>query len=148
MIRRFTWFVLAVCFPAILSASDPYQGICVPFGGVKVVPRITERQEGKVLTLEHWFFNTASGPAYGSMGLVPSAGPLSLQEGTTPQTPGSLHIVTRNPDMDLMVTATPRGAMHRYAFFTPSGEPQKEGRILLDLSGTGDNPGSGESPGT
>jgi putative alpha-1,2-mannosidase len=147
MMRRFTWFALAVCFPAILSAGSPYQGICVPFGGVKVVPRITEHQEGKILTFEHRFFNAASGPAYGSMGLVPSAGPLSLQEGTVPQAPGSLHFVTRNPDMDLLVTATPRGAMHRYAFFTPSGEPQKEGRILLDLSGAGDNPGSGESPG-
>ncbi|HOG26047.1 MAG TPA: glycoside hydrolase family 92 protein [Bacteroidales bacterium] len=147
MIRRFSWFVLAVCFPAILSAGSLDQGICVPFGGVKVVPRISEHQAGKTLTIEHRFFNHGSGLAYGSMGLVPSAGPLSLQEGTAPQAPGSLHIITRNPDMDLMVTATPRGAMHRYAFFTPSGEPQKEGRILLDLSAAGHNPGSGESPG-
>ncbi|MDD5733497.1 MAG: glycoside hydrolase family 92 protein, partial [Bacteroidales bacterium] len=46
------------------------------------------------------------------------------------------------------VAATPRGAMHRYAFYTPSGEPQKEGRILLDLSGSGENPGTGVKPGT
>ncbi|MDD5733321.1 MAG: hypothetical protein PHT64_05950, partial [Bacteroidales bacterium] len=144
MIRRLTWFALALFYPAILSAGSPYGGICTPFGAVKVVPRVTEHQEGKMLVFEHRFYNAISGRAFGSMGLVPSTGPLSLQEGTASQAPGSLHFITRNPDMDLQVAATPRGAMHRYAFYTPSGEPQKEGRILLDLSGSGENPGTGE----
>ncbi|MDD4920228.1 MAG: glycoside hydrolase family 92 protein [Bacteroidales bacterium] len=135
MIRRFTWFVLVLCFPAIILAGSTYQGICVPFGAVTVFPRLEEQQAGKTLTFEHRFFNVSSGLEYGSLGFVPSAGPLSLQEGAASQTPGSLHFVSTNPDMDIQVTATPRGAMHRYAFFTKSGEPQKEGRIRLDLSG-------------
>ena len=143
MIKRLLFLCTAACLPGLLLAATFSRDVTVPFGSVKVVACSPASEPGVISSLEHRFYHSASGGEFGSVGIVPSAGPLHVTEGTFREDPGTFRVRTDDPVSEIQIASTSRGAVHRYAFFDGSGTPSGEGKILLDLTGGMDYPGEG-----
>ncbi len=140
MIRRLVFFIAASFLPWLLVAKDHTREVAVPFGSVSVSVGFPEHLPGTLSSIEHRFFNISSEREYGSLGIVPSTGPLPIEEGSILEQPGFFSAGTTEPVIHIQITATPRGAMHRYAFFREEGLPGREGKILVDLTGGKEDP--------
>ena len=87
MIKRLLFLCTAACLPGLLLAATFSRDVTVPFGSVKVVACSPASEPGVISSLEHRFYHSASGGEFGSVGIVPSAGPLHVTEGTFREDP-------------------------------------------------------------
>ena len=129
------FFFMALVVPAMLFAESREEGVSMPFGSVSVIPDHGGSQHGTVGAFLHRFYHSSSAAQYGEISIVPGAGSLIVTEGSEFYSPGYYKIRSDSPGMEIRVTAAEEGAAHRYTYFTPSGSPQKEGSIMLDLLG-------------
>ncbi|MDD5284163.1 MAG: glycoside hydrolase family 92 protein, partial [Bacteroidales bacterium] len=129
------FFFMALVVPAMLFAESREEGVSMPFGSVSVIPDHGGSQHGTVGAFLHRFYHSSSAAQYGEISIVPGAGSLIVTEGSEFYSPGYYKIRSDSPGMEIRVTAAEEGAAHRYAYFTSSGSPQKEGSIMLDLLG-------------
>jgi len=129
------FFFMALIVPATLFGGSRAEGVSMPFGSVSVIPDHGGSQPGTVNAFLHRFYHSSSFGQYGELSIVPGASSLTVAEGSEFYSPGYYKVRTDSPGMEIRVAATPGGAIHRYAYFTSSGSPQKEGSIMLDLPG-------------
>jgi len=127
------FFFMALVVPAMLFAESREEGVSMPFGSVSVIPDHGGSQHGTVGAFLHRFYHSSSAAQYGEISIVPGAGSLIVTEGSEFYSPGYYKIRSDSPGMEIRVTAAEEGAAHRYTYFTPSGSPQKEGSLVLDL---------------
>ncbi len=126
---------MALLVPAMLFAGSRAEGVSMPFGSVSVIPDHAGSQPGVVDAFLHRFYHSSSVGQYGEIRLIPGGSSLTITEGTEFFSPGYYKVRSDTPGMEIRVAAVRGGAIHRYAYFTPSGSPQKEGKVMLDLSG-------------
>lgn len=129
------FFFMALIVPATLFAESRKDGVSMPFGSVSVMPDHGGSESGTVGAFLHRFYHSSSAAQYGELSIVPGAGSLTVAEGSEFFSPGYYKVRSDSPGMEIRVTAAEEGAAHRYTYFTPSGSPQKEGSIMLDLLG-------------
>lgn len=129
------FFFMALIVPATLFAESREDGVSMPFGSVSVSPDHAGSQSGVVNAFSHRFYHSSSAAQYGELSIVPGAGSLTVAEGSEFYSPGYYKVLSDSPGMEIRVTAAEEGAAHRYAYFTLSGSPQKEGSIMLDFLG-------------
>ncbi len=129
------FFFMALIVPATLFAESREDGVSMPFGSVSVSPDHAGSQSGVVNAFSHRFYHSSSAAQYGELSIVPGAGSLTVAEGSEFYSPGYYKVLSDSPGMEIRVTAAEEGAAHRYASFTLSGSPQKEGSIMLDFLG-------------
>ncbi|HHV02871.1 MAG: glycoside hydrolase domain-containing protein [Bacteroidales bacterium] len=142
MIKRLISIIVAAFLPGLLLAGPYTRGVTIPFGSVSVFVVSPLNEPETISSFEHRFYNMGSDRKYGRLYIVPSAGPLHIQQGSSLEQPGFFSARTVDPAINIQITATSRGSMHRYTFFQEQGEPLKEGKILLDLDGSKEDPGS------
>lgn len=127
------FFFMALIVPATLFAESRKDGVSMPFGSVSVMPDHGGSESGTVGAFLHRFYHSSSAAQYGELSIVPGAGSLTVAEGSEFFSPGYYKVRSDSPGMEIRVTAAEEGAAHRYTYFTPSGSPQKEGSLVLDL---------------
>ena len=129
------FFFMALIVPATLFAGSRADGVSMPFGSVYVIPDHGESQSGTVDAFLHRFYHCSSAGQYGEISIVPGGNPLKITEGSEFFSPGYYKVRSDTPGMEIRVAASQQGVIHRYAYFTPSGSPQKEGSLMLNLPG-------------
>ena len=129
------FFFMALVVPAMLFAESREEGVSMPFGSVSVIPDHGGSQPGTVGAFLHRFYHSSSAGHYGEVRMVPGGKSLNITEESEFFSPGYYKVRSDSPGMEIRVTAAAEGAAHRYAYFTSSGSPQKEGSIMLDLLG-------------
>ena len=134
------FFFMALIVPATLFAgsraegvSAPVGSVSMPFGSVSVSPDHAGSQSGVVNAFLHRFYHSSSAGQYGEISLVPGGNPLKITKESEFYSPGYYKVRSDTPGMEIRVAAAGQGVIHRYAYFTPAGSPQKEGSLVLDL---------------
>lgn len=138
------FFFMALIVPATLFAGSRAEGVSMPFGSVSVIPDHKGSHPGTVDAFLHRFYHSSSAGQYGEVRLVPGGKSLNITEGSEYFSPGYYKVRSDTPGMEIRVAAAQQGAIHRYAYFTSSGSPQKEGSLVLDLPGNAREQHAGE----